>query len=195
MKTKAEYEKDYGSKELRKMCSSRNLGTSGGKADFAKRLADDDRKNAASTHEVRETIVRKPSVKAAPTKAVTTIPVSGGFAVVEQATVKASVKARITDASKLDGLLETMFPGMTVVSVDGIIDLTAELKLGTVVAPAPVKEEPVVDITPEPVKEKPVVKKKVVAKGIKKAPAKTESPKTEAEMKKEADAMAKSFNF
>lgn len=188
MRTKAEYEKTFGSKKLRSMCSERGLGTKGSKAEFAKRLADNDRTGAPKTHKVKPDIVREPTHEAPVTKAevvakivpketaVAPIPANVGFATVEQATVKTTMKVRINDVTQLGSLLEVMFPGMEVVGIDAMVDLTAELKLSVAIPDTSDVEKPVVE-------EKPVEKK----------PVKKFKAPSDADLRKEADAMANAF--
>jgi len=170
--TKSEYLKSFTSKELRKMCSERGLGTSGGKEDFAKKLADYDKENQgaptvkdiapATTTTKNETL---PAVKSSP------------IGIIENATVSTEMTVRITDVNQLNLLLETMFPNMEVVSVDALINLKAELKLGSAI-PAQAPKKAAATVAKKPVK-KPVIEKKASKK----------------DLAAEAEAMAKEMNF
>jgi ethanolamine ammonia-lyase large subunit len=129
-----EYMKDFNSKELRKMCSERSLGTSGRKEDFAKRLANYDQKNAG-TPEVKEI---KKEVVSEILPATSTITQSIG--VIEKATVATEMNVRITEVNQLDQLLTTLFPGMEVVEIEAIINLKASLKWGGIIQQIPIKK-------------------------------------------------------
>jgi hypothetical protein len=199
--SKDEYMKTFNSKELRKLCSKRGLGTSGNKEDYAKRLADADRKDAGTPEikEVKKVIYDSPpyekevasEILPATVAPNVSVPATQGIGVIESATVATEMTVKITSVDQLDQLLTTLFPGMEVVEIDAMINLKASLKWGGRVQQTPVKQQ-----------EAPVKKsvKEVLTsrkeKEVPSAPKKAESKApTKEELAAEATKFAKEMNF
>lgn len=153
IRTKAEYEKDFNSKELRKLCVERGLGSDGNKADHAKRLANDDLKKSSESHKVNKDLIKAPLTSKKSEEIARIEPASPAIpAIIERGTITTEMTLRITDVDALGSLLAVQFPGAEVVEVDAVISLKATLAIG----PAPIVEKP---SAPEAPKEKPVKEK------------------------------------